>query len=112
MAAISTSGSRCGGVTNLLDIGNLGRKALRDLGDNLLDQGLILHGLPGLHDTGESSGSALSMMYIGRDIPNDGGLDHIFTILIYSFQDIRRLGLDFGLDRLVKVDTNLLRLEA
>lgn len=37
---------------NLLDIGNLRGKALRDLRDDLLYELLVLHGLPRLHDTG------------------------------------------------------------
>ena len=34
----------------LLDVGDLGRKALRDLGDDFLDERLVLHRLPGFHD--------------------------------------------------------------
>jgi hypothetical protein len=38
-------------VTHLLDVWNLGRKPLRDLRDDLLDQRLVLHRLTSLHDT-------------------------------------------------------------
>jgi hypothetical protein len=43
-----------------------------------------------------------------RYIPNDGRLNNVFTILVNCFQDIGRLGLDFGLDRQVQIDTDLL----
>jgi hypothetical protein len=37
--------------TYLLDIRNLGGKALRNLRNDLLDESLVLHGLPRFHDS-------------------------------------------------------------
>ena len=48
---------------------------------------------------------------VREDIPDDGGLDDVFTILVDSLQDVRRLSLDLSLDGQVEVDTDLLRLE-
>jgi hypothetical protein len=36
--------------TDLLDIGDLGGEALRDLRDNLLDEWLVFHRLPRFHN--------------------------------------------------------------
>ncbi len=44
-------------------------------------------------------------------IPNDGGLNDIFTILVDSLQDVSRLRFDLCLDRQVEINTNFLRFE-
>lgn len=77
----------------LLDIGNLGGESLRNLRNHLLNQRLVLHRLACLHDS------------------NDSGLNHIFTVLVNSFEYLRGLRLHLSLDWLIQVDTDLLRLE-
>lgn len=49
--------------------------------------------------------------YRNWHIPDDRGLNNVFTIFVNGFQDICRLSLDLSLDRQVKVDTDLLGLE-
>ena len=41
-------------------------------------------------------------------IPDDGRLNHVFPILVDRLEHLGRLCLDFSLDRLVKVHSNLL----
>lgn len=52
MSAILTIQQLRQAETDLLDIGDLGGEALRDLRDNLLDERLVFHRLPRFHDTG------------------------------------------------------------
>lgn len=44
--------------------------------------------------------------------PHYGCLDDILPVFIHSLQDISRFGLRFSFDRLVEIDTDLLRFEA
>jgi hypothetical protein len=46
------------------------------------------------------------------NIPDDGSLDNVFTIFVNSLEDVRGLCLNLRLDRLIQIDTDLLRLEA
>lgn len=75
---------------HLLNIWDLRCEALGDLGDDFLDQGLVLHGLAGFHDT-----NYLKIQYGGVKTrhciscsPDDGSLNNIFTVLINRLQDI------------------------
>ena len=52
MSAILCLQQRRQAETDLLDIGDLGCEALRDLRDNLLDERLVFHRLPRFHDAG------------------------------------------------------------
>lgn len=45
------------------------------------------------------------------DRPNDRGLYDVFSVLIHRLEHIRCFCFDFGLDRKIQVDANLLRLE-
>ena len=48
--------------TNLLDIRDLGGKALRDLRDDLLDERLVFHRLPRFHDTAKDMRTSLNCL--------------------------------------------------
>ena len=43
--------------------------------------------------------------------PNDRGLYDVFSVLVHRLEHVRRFSLDFGLDRKIQVDADLLRLE-
>jgi hypothetical protein len=77
------------GFNGLFDVLNLGSEPLRDLRDDLLDQILVLERLARLHD------------------PDNGRLDDVLAIFVDRLEYINCLRLDFCLDRLVEVDTNL-----
>lgn len=47
---------RFNATTDLLNIRNFGRESMRNLRDDFLDEGLVLHGLSCFHDTGKRSG--------------------------------------------------------
>jgi len=81
------------GIDSLLDIRNLGIEPRSNLPDDFLNQCLVFHCLARLHDS------------------DDGGLDNVFTILVDGLEYFSRLGFHFSFDRLVQVDSNLLRLE-
>lgn len=100
--------------TRLLDIRNLGSKPLRDLWNDFLDQRLVLHLFPGFHDSGCNDHWVQSLLIEIQTnySPNNSCLDDIFTVFVYRLENIGGLSLDLSLDRLVEVDTNLLRSEA
>jgi hypothetical protein len=97
--------------TDLLDIGDLGGEALRDLRDNLLDERLVFHRLSRFHDPGGDIPDSIETVGNGRlekRAPDNGRLDYIFAIFVDRLQDITRLGLDLSLNWLVQVHANLL----
>jgi hypothetical protein len=77
------------GFNGLLDVLNLGSEPLRDLGNDLLDQCLVLERLSCLHNT------------------DNGRLDDVLAIFVDRLEYVNCLRLNLCLDRLVKVDTNL-----
>lgn len=96
--------------THILDITNLRGKALNGLLDNLLNQCLVLHLFPGYHDSmsDKYQNERISIKQQLKYSPNNCRLDDIFTFLIYCLEDVGKFSLHLGLDRMVKVNTNLL----
>ena len=77
------------GLNGLFDVLNLGSESLRDLGNDLLDQSLVLERLPCLHNT------------------NNGRLDDVLAIFVDRLEHVNCLRLNLRLNRLVKIDTDL-----
>ena len=77
------------GLNGLLDVLNLRSEPLRDLGNDLLDQCLVLERLPCLHNT------------------DNGGLNDVLAIFVDRLEHVNCFRLNLRFDRLVKVDTNL-----
>jgi hypothetical protein len=104
--------------TYLLYIRNLGCKALRNLRNDFLNEGLVLHGLPRFHDSTLSKENSFWSVFCERSgqsidcLPHNGRLNHIFPIIVNNLQDIGRFGLDLGLYWQIKIDTYLLGFEA
>jgi hypothetical protein len=97
--------------TDLLDIGDLGCEALRDLRDNLLDERLVFHRLPRFHDAGIGHVDSIKnhgKRKLEKRAPDNGRLDNIFAVFVDGLQYITRLGLDLSLDWLIQVHPNLL----
>ena len=94
--------------TYLLDIGDLRREPLRDLRDDLLNERLVLHRLPRLHDTVRRVSNRDQTSPEKDHGPDDGRLDDVLAVLINGLEHVGRLGLLLGLDRHVQVDTDLL----
>ena len=72
---------------------------------------MVFHRLPCLHNT------VGVISQVGRDqsgwsnVPDDGGLDDVFTILIDCLQDVSRLRLLFSFEWGVELNTDLLGFE-
>ena len=73
--------------TNLFDVRNLWGKSLRNLGDDFLDEWLILHCLSSFHDSNKKlllTNSKLISVYS----PHYGRLNDILPVFINSLQYI------------------------
>jgi hypothetical protein len=75
--------------TDLFDHDDVRLESRRDLGGNLVDEGVVLHRLPRLHHT------------------DDGRLDHVLSVLVDVLEKLDRLGLLLGFDGHVEVDSDL-----
>jgi hypothetical protein len=95
-------------ITDLFDIGDLGRESLGNLRNDLLNKWLMLHCLPCFHDSA-SFGFKLDCHWDKQDsLPDNRCLNDILSIFVHRLKNISGLRFGLCLDRQIEVDANLL----